>query len=69
MPVSAEVTGITRDFFWQGEAEAKAGSPSERTDHWVVAGSEEGARRLIKERHPTEEVASIEQVSSILRDF
>lgn len=49
----------------QGEPQAAAGSPSERTDHWVVAANNQEAEQLIKERHPGQEVTSIEQVPDL----
>ena len=48
----------------QGEPEAKAGSPSERTDHWVVASDQESAERLIQQKHPGQAIVSIEQAST-----
>jgi hypothetical protein len=46
----------------QGEAAAPAGSPSERTDHWVVAADAQEAHKKIQERHPGQTVASLDQV-------
>jgi len=49
----------------KGEAEAPAGSPSERTDHWVVAADSREAQLKIQERHPGQEIALLEQVSAV----
>ena len=66
---------ISRQLWWghripafyytlEGEAPAPAGSPSERTDHWVVAADSQEAERKIRERHAGQGIASLEQVSA-----
>lgn len=57
---------LTAECILQEENEAKPGTPDERTDHWVVAGSETEARRLIEESHPNRKIARIEQVCASL---
>ena len=65
---------ISRQLWWghripafyytlEGENEAKPGSPSERTDHWVAAEDQIAAEQQIAKAHPGKKIISIEQVS------